>query len=98
MRHGDVRIDLSGGEGCVAEEFLHDTQVGASIKEVCGEGVPEGMRAKGAIDAGGGEPSVHGAFHGARGEAFSETIAEDGGVWGGAQVGPGVEFCVEEVF
>ena len=34
----DVGVDLGGGEGGVAEEFLDDAEVGAALQEGVGEG------------------------------------------------------------
>ncbi len=40
---GDVGIDLGGGEVAVAEQHLHDPQVGAVIEQMGGEGVTQGV-------------------------------------------------------
>ena len=38
---GEVCVGLGGGEGLVAEEFLHGAEVGAVFEQVGGEGVAE---------------------------------------------------------
>jgi len=38
-----VRVNLRGGEIGVAEEHLHDAQVGAVVEQVRGEGVAQGV-------------------------------------------------------
>jgi hypothetical protein len=43
---GDVRVDLGGREGGVAEELLDGAEVGAAGEEVGGCGVPEAVRAQ----------------------------------------------------
>lgn len=40
----DVRVDLRGGNGGVAEHFLDGADVGAVNEEFCGKGVAENMR------------------------------------------------------
>ena len=43
MGRGHVRVDLGGGEIGVAEHLLDGAQVGASLEQVGGERVPEGV-------------------------------------------------------
>ena len=43
-RFGDVRVDLSGGEGGMTEELLNGTQIRPGIKEVSREGVAQLVR------------------------------------------------------
>ena len=51
-RIGYVRVELCRGEIGVAEHFLNGSEVGASLEQVSGEGMPEDVR----VDAGGVEP------------------------------------------
>ena len=39
----DVGVDLRGLDVAVAEEFLHDAEIGAAAEEVGGEAVAQGM-------------------------------------------------------
>ena len=48
----DVGVYLRCGDIGMAEEFLHDTDVGAPFKEVCGKRVPKRMRGDMAGDTG----------------------------------------------
>lgn len=41
---GEMGVDLGGGDGRVAEEFLDGADVGAAVKEFGGVGVAEGVR------------------------------------------------------
>lgn len=51
-RAGDVGVDLRRRQVTVAEEHLHDAQVGTVVKQVGGEGVTQGVGGKGFADAG----------------------------------------------
>src|SRR5207302_9233314 len=42
---GHERVDLRGGHAGMSEELLHHPNVGASLEQVRGEGVPERVRA-----------------------------------------------------
>ena len=55
---GDVGVDLGGGDVGVAEQGLHDAQVGAAFEQVGGEGVTQDVRA----DAGGVDPGGDGGL------------------------------------
>ena len=39
----EVRIELRGRNAGMAEQFLHDSEVRATLQEVCGEGVSQGV-------------------------------------------------------
>src|SRR5687768_18413055 len=69
LLHGDVRVDLGGGEAGVAEELLYVAEVGAAVEEVRGEGVAQGVRAD-VVDARADlDVLVHHAADRARGDA-----------------------------
>lgn len=40
----NVRISLRGGQGCMAEKFLHRSQIGSTLKDVRCRGVSQCMR------------------------------------------------------
>jgi hypothetical protein len=40
----DMGVDFGGSDVGVAQQFLHDPQVGAPFKQMCGVGVAQGMR------------------------------------------------------
>ena len=40
----DMRVNLSGGDIAVAQEFLNDAEVGSSAQEVSGEAMAQRMR------------------------------------------------------
>src|SRR5579872_6476717 len=44
MSFGDVGIDLGGRETGMAEQLLHDPEVGAAFEQVASEGVAKGVR------------------------------------------------------
>lgn len=48
----DGRIDLSGGDVGVSEEFLHVPKVGPTLQEVGREGMSQDVRAHLSLDAG----------------------------------------------
>ena len=39
-----VRVDLGGVDGRVAKQNLNGAQIGAAFQQMCGEGMPEGVR------------------------------------------------------
>ena len=41
---GDQGVDLRGGHRGVTEQFLHHPDIGTALKQVGGEGVPQGVR------------------------------------------------------
>ena len=41
----DVHIHLGGGYRLVSEHLLYGTQVGSSLKQMCGKAVAQGVRA-----------------------------------------------------
>ena len=43
----DVSVPLGGGQIGVTQQLLHRAEVGAPVEQVCGEGVPEGVRVGG---------------------------------------------------
>ena len=43
-RRADVRVDLGGDQTSVAQQFLHASNVGASIKQMSREAMPQCMR------------------------------------------------------
>lgn len=47
-----VRIDLGGGYVRMAEQFLHDAEVGAAGEQMRGEAMPQGVGRQGFLDAG----------------------------------------------
>lgn len=80
-------IDLGGGWGGVAEEFLYGTEVSTMGKDVGRKGVTKLMGRKITREACNGEPIFHEAFDRTGGEAFAIIVEEDGaGTLGG--VGP----------
>ncbi len=44
-RHGDVGVELRGGQAGVAQQLLHDTQVGTALEQMGGRAVPQPVRA-----------------------------------------------------
>ncbi len=58
-RNRDVGVELRGGQRRVAEQFLHDAQVGAALEQMGGGAVPQSVRpdVRRAVD--GGDGLVH---------------------------------------
>lgn len=84
---GDVGVDLGGGDGGMAEEFLDDAEVGPMFEEVGGEAVSEHVGGDGPADS--GEP---GAFadsepEGDGGEGRAAPGQEDGARAAGGEEG-----------
>ena len=42
--HGDHRVDLRGGHRRVAQQFLHDADIGAAVEQMGGERMPQHVR------------------------------------------------------
>jgi hypothetical protein len=42
--HGHQRVDLCRAHRCVSEQFLNHPHIGASIEQMSGKGMAEGMR------------------------------------------------------
>jgi len=75
---GEVGIYLSGAEGLMSEEFLDDTQIGAIVKHMCGEAVPEGVRADFWVESGLEEVFVEFSTYRACAESVSVLVDEKG--------------------
>lgn len=56
---GDMGVHFRGFAGCMAEQGLNVTEVGALFQEVGGETVPQGMHTGGFLDAGLGQGCLH---------------------------------------
>ena len=76
---GDMRVDLGGGEACVAEQFLHIADVGTCVQKVRGEGVTEGMGCDFRGESGPHQPLLEVALDGTGCQASAVAeVAKDG--------------------
>ena len=73
---GDVRVDLRRVRALVAEQLLHDAQVGATIEQVRGERVSQQVRVR--LDRQTRDRGVlaDGRLHGAYGQAPTEPVEQ----------------------
>lgn len=76
-RGREVRVDLRGAERLMSEEFLHASQIGAIIQEVCGEAVTKCVRADRGIQADGLEVLIELAANGATAESATVFVQEE---------------------
>ena len=58
-RDRDVGVELRGGQRRVAEQFLHDAQVGAALEQMGGGAVPQAVRTDVGRAVDGGDGLVH---------------------------------------
>ena len=73
---GDVGVDLCGAEAAVAEQHLHDAQVGAVVDEVGCERMAQGVRRDGRGDAAGGSIVADKFPEGLTGYGFAAFVEE----------------------
>lgn len=76
---GYVGVDLGRGEAAVSEEFLDRAEVGASVEEVGGEAVAEGVWTGSQVEADGFEVLDEQASDTSNRESSSEAVEEHGG-------------------
>src|SRR5690606_7698029 len=67
----DMSVTLGGGQVGVTEQLLDGTEVGATVQQVGGEGVPQGVRVGGSARA-----VVEDPANVARGEALAPVVEE----------------------
>lgn len=75
-----VQVDLGGGDGFVAEHFLHGAEVGAAFDEVGGKGMAEGVGTHVFVQAGEGGEVFDGGEDADAGEA-APLLVEKGEVF-----------------
>jgi hypothetical protein len=76
LRCVHVRIALRGAEARVPEQFLNGAQVGAALKEVGGERMPERVRADAQACAARGDVAAHQAVDASDGQTSAAVVHE----------------------
>jgi len=84
--HGDVSVDLRGGDAGVAEEGLDAAEIGAGVEHVSGKGVAEFVGANGNRDIGVAEIFLEEIADGDGGDAAA-ALGDEEGAGGDAGLG-----------